>query len=164
MEIEKKFLLKRLPEGLEQYERLVIEQGYLCTDPVVRIRRSNDQYILTYKSHEGIEVPQEGSGVRINQEVEVPLNRPAYEHLREKIDGNPVRKCRYLIPLEDGSTGELDIFEGVLSGLTLIEVEFADAETAGRFVPPDWFGENVSDDYRYSNSFLSTCEDLTVFQ
>lgn len=182
MEIEKKFLLRRIPENLEQYEKRVIEQGYLCTNPVVRIRRSNDEYILTYKSHAGVDDLQEGvepggaargevgmygqvhSEVRVNQEVEAPLNQTAYEHLRQKIDGNPVRKRRYLIPLEDGNTGELDVFEGVLSGLTLIEVEFPDVESAGRFVPPDWFGQNVSDDYRYSNSFLSTCKDLTAFR
>ena len=52
MEIERKFLVKRenLPENLEQYPSKVIEQGYLCTEPVVRIRKSNDNYYLTYKS------------------------------------------------------------------------------------------------------------------
>ena len=52
MEIERKFLVKKenLPENLEQYPCKVIEQGYLCTEPVVRIRKSNDNYYLTYKS------------------------------------------------------------------------------------------------------------------
>ncbi len=52
LEIERKFLIKRenLPENLEQYPSKVIEQGYLCTEPVVRIRKSNDNYYLTYKS------------------------------------------------------------------------------------------------------------------
>ena len=50
MEIEKKFKIKKLPDNLEQYEQKHIEQGYLCTNPVVRIRKSNDRYILTYKS------------------------------------------------------------------------------------------------------------------
>ena len=49
MEIERKYLIKTLPEHLEQYPCKVIEQGYLNTNPVVRIRRSNDDYILTYK-------------------------------------------------------------------------------------------------------------------
>ena len=49
MEIERKFLIKKekLPENLSQYPCLHIEQGYLCTDPVVRIRRQNDEYYLT---------------------------------------------------------------------------------------------------------------------
>ena len=43
MEIERKYLIDRLPENLEQYECKHIEQGYLNTDPVVRIRKSNDK-------------------------------------------------------------------------------------------------------------------------
>ena len=49
MEIERKYLVKILPDHLEQYPCRQIEQGYLSTNPVVRIRRSNDRYILTYK-------------------------------------------------------------------------------------------------------------------
>lgn len=43
-EIERKFLVKKLPEDLEKYECRQLEQGYLCTEPVVRIRRSDDTY------------------------------------------------------------------------------------------------------------------------
>ena len=50
MEIERKFLISSVPEHLEQYKKRVIEQGYMCTGPVVRVRRDNDEYYLTYKS------------------------------------------------------------------------------------------------------------------
>ena len=50
MEIERKFLVKKLPESLGQYKKREIEQAYLCNDPVVRVRRDNDEYYLTYKS------------------------------------------------------------------------------------------------------------------
>lgn len=162
MEIEKKFLIRKLPERLEQYPVKHIEQGYLCTDPVVRIRKSNDRYILTYKSQMGLEGQTE-QDVRVNQEVEVSLNQAGYEHLREKTDGCMIQKDRYIIPLPDGHTGELDIFHGILEGLVFIEVEFADSEDAKAFIPPEWFGDNVSGDHRYSNSFLSTCKDLSAF-
>lgn len=162
MEIEKKFLIKSLPPGLGQYKKKEIEQGYLCLSPVVRIRKSNSQYILTYKS-----LPSGtgggGSGVRVNNEIEAPLTKEAYEHLCEKTDGHIIKKTRYLIPLPDGHTGELDIFGGNLKGLYFIEVEFSDEEDAAGFIPPDWFGENVSDDKRYANSFLSQCGSLDVF-
>ena len=46
MEIEKKFKVKQLPDNLDGYEQKHIEQGYLCVNPVVRIRKSNDRYIL----------------------------------------------------------------------------------------------------------------------
>lgn len=163
MEIEKKFLLREFPRHLERFEKKEIEQGYLCTDPVVRIRRSNEEYILTYKSKFGIDEEQ-NRDTRVNHEVEVPLSQHGYEHLREKIDGNLIRKSRYLIPLEDGHMGELDVFAGVLEGLCFIEVEFLDQEDARGFNPPDWFGENVSEDKRYSNSFLSECTDLSAFR
>lgn len=52
MEIERKFLIKKeqLPKDLANCSFHKIEQGYLCTDPVVRIRRQDDEYYLTYKS------------------------------------------------------------------------------------------------------------------
>lgn len=160
MEIEKKFLVQEMPE-VSSYEKKEIEQGYLCVSPVVRIRKSNDCYILTCKSKQGVK--EESVEAQINQEMEMPLSEEGYLHLREKIDGHLIQKSRYLIPLPDGHTGELDVFHGVLSGLVFIEVEFADEEDAATFIPPDWFGENVSKDKRYANSFLSKCEDLTAF-
>ncbi len=160
MEIEKKFLVKILPEELYKYSKKDIEQGYLCIDPVVRVRKSNDKYILTYKS-----APDESSSdVKVCNEIEVPLTKEGYYHLREKVDNNLIKKVRYIIPLPDGHTGELDIFEGTLKGLYFIEVEFADEEDAKMFVPPDWFGDNVSGDKRYTNSFLSQCDSLDVFK
>lgn len=161
MEIEKKFLIREMPD-LSAYEKKEIEQGYLCVNPVVRIRKSNDRYILTYKSKQGTG-DAERLEAQVNQEVEVPLNEEGYLHLREKVDEHLIQKSRYLIPLPDGHTGELDVFHGLLSGLVFIEVEFADEEDAAAFLPPDWFGENVSKDKRYSNSFLSKCGDLSVF-
>lgn len=161
MEIEKKFRVKRLPDNLTDYPKKEIEQGYLCTRPVVRIRKSDDRYILTYKS--GI-LPEEEGNVRVSQEMEAALTEEGYLHLREKADYFLISKTRYIIPLPDGHIGELDIFHGRLDGLYFIEVEFADEEDALHFVPPDWFGENVSRDKRFSNSFLSRCENLDVFK
>ena len=160
MEIEKKFLVKVLPDSLYQYSKKDIEQGYLCHSPVVRIRRSNDKYILTYKSMSD----ESSNDVKVCNEIEVPLTEEGYYHLRDKIDNNLIKKVRYIIPLPDGHTGELDIFDGVLKGLYFIEVEFADEEDAKMFVPPDWFGDNVSGDERYTNSFLSQCDNLDMFK
>lgn len=159
MEIEKKFKINALPEHLEKYQKKEIEQGYLCTAPVVRIRKSNERYILTYKS----DYAEDGENVRMCEEVELSLTEEGYLHLREKVDNYLISKTRYLVPLPDGHTGELDVFHGRLQGLYFIEVEFTDEEDAARFVPPEWFGENVSRDKRYTNSFLSQCDSLKVF-
>ena len=162
MEIEKKFKIKKFPLALEQYASKHIEQGYLCVNPVVRIRKSDDRYILTYKSKFGVD-DTEASDVRINNEMEVLLNEEGYAHLREKIDGFLIEKTRYIIPLPDGHTGEFDVFEGALKGLYYIEVEFKDEQDAADFQPPQWFGENVSDDIRYSNSYISGLTEIPEF-
>ena len=145
MEIERKFLVKYLPENLENYEQKRISQGYLCTNPVLRIRRSNEEYFLTYK----------GAGLVAREEHEFPISAEAFEHMLAKIDGILIDKIRYLIPLEDGYTAELDIFQGTLAPLCLVEVEFASMEEALQFVAPDWFGDDVSDSGEYHNSNLS---------
>lgn len=144
MEIERKYLIKTLPENLEQYPLRVLEQGYLCTTPVVRIRKDNDKYELTYKS----------GGLMARQEYNLPLTADAYEHLRLKVDGRIISKKRYMLPLRE-YTIELDIFEGDLAPLMLAEVEFSSIEEANVFEPPEWFGEDVTFDGRYHNSCLS---------
>ena len=151
MEIERKFLIAMMPDNLPGYPHHEIEQGYLCTDPVIRIRRQDDDYILTYKS----------GGLLAREEYNLPLNAHAYRHLREKTDGRRISKTRYLIPL-DPYTIELDVFHEDLSPLVLAEVEFESIEAAQSFVPPDWFGEDVTYDGRYHNSYLSGCSSSDI--
>lgn len=147
MEIERKFLIeqKNLPKNLEDYPCLHIEQGYLCTDPVVRIRRQNDTYILTYKS----------KGLLAREEYNLPLTQEAYAHLKSKADGIVLSKKRYVIPERDGLSIELDVFLAPYEGLLLAEVEFPSEEAAKSYVPPAWFGEDVTYSTKYHNSTLS---------
>ena len=134
MEIERKYLLKQLPSNLDSYACKKIAQGYLCTSPVVRVRRSNDSYYMTYK----------GAGLMVREEYNLPLTKEAYDHLVQKIDG--------------GLTAELDVFEGDLAPLTLVEVEFDSVDAANEFTAPDWFGEDVTESGKYHNSYLSRLE------
>jgi CYTH domain-containing protein len=145
MEIERKYLVPQLPGQLEQYPAKKIAQGYLNISPVIRIRRSDDEYYLTYK----------GEGLMVREEYNLPLTREAYEHLLPKIDGLLIEKTRYLIALSGGLTAELDVFEGSLAPLVLVEVEFDTVEAANSFCPPDWFGEDVTNSGKYHNSTLS---------
>ncbi len=158
MEIERKYTLKRLPEGLEVYQCREIEQAYLCTSPVVRVRKSGDKYYLTYK----------GEGLMAREEYNLPLDKGAYEHLRAKADGNVICKKRYAIPLENPQFEssyaplkkpelviELDVFELPFAPLIMAEVEFPDIEMANAFIPPDWFDKDVTFDSRYHNSVMS---------
>ena len=144
MEIERKYLLKELPK-LENYPRRKLEQAYLCTAPVVRVRREDDNYYMTYK----------GGGMLARAEHNLPLNEEAYEHLKKKADGNVIGKTRYLIPLEDGLTAEVDVFEEPFAPLIMAEVEFSSEEQANEFIPPEWFGKEVTFDEKYHNSYMS---------
>lgn len=159
MEIERKFTVKTLPDNLEQYTCHIIEQAYLNTDPVVRIRRQDDEYYLTYK----------GRGLMAREEYNLPLNGDSYYHLREKSDGNVITKKRYVIPIQhptftsDYSKSidqislfvELDIFDAPFAPLVIAEVEFPDEAAANAFLPLDWFDQDVTNDPSYHNSTLS---------
>lgn len=140
MEIERKFLIKELP-NLSKYESKHITQGYLNTNPVVRVREDGDKYYLTYK----------GKGLLAREEANLPLTKEAFEHLVVKSDGRIIKKTRYLIPL-DPYTIELDVFEGDHAPLIMAEVEFPSIEEANAFIPPAWFGEDVTSDSSYHNS------------
>ena len=146
VEIEKKFLIASMPENLESYKCRIIEQGYLCTDPVVRVRRSNDEYYLTYK----------GRGLLEREEYNLPLTPEGYEHLIQKADGNIIRKKRYLIPIEGSDRiVELDVFDPPFAPLVLAEVEFESTEQADAFKMLPWFEKEVTNDKQYQNSNMS---------
>jgi len=161
MEIEKKYLVSELPKNLDSYEKKEIEQGYLCTKPVVRIRRSNEEYYLTYKSPiKNTSDDKKKANILFNNEIEMPLTKESYEHLRNKVDNNIIRKTRYLIPLENDLVGEFDVFHGKLEGLYFIEVEFPNEEAATSFCAPSWFLKDVSVDKRFRNNYLTVVNNL----
>lgn len=149
MEIERKYLIHTLPDHLEDYPHHTLEQAYLCTEPVVRVRRDDNDYILTYKS----------KGLMVREEYNLPLTEEAYRHLLVKADGRIITKERYCIPYGDHLTVELDVFDGDLAPLLLAEVEFASEEEANAFTPPAWFGEDVTFSSKYHNSTLSQKKD-----
>ncbi len=159
MEIERKFTIKHMPENLESYSFHYIEQAYLSVSPVVRVRKEDDEYYLTYK----------GSGMLARDEYNLPLDEQSYYHLREKADGNIISKRRYLIPLKNPGfkegfpappddytlTIELDVFDAPFAPLTMAEVEFGSREAAVAFVPPEWFDQDVTYCEEYHNSYMA---------
>jgi CYTH domain-containing protein len=146
MEIERKFTIKKLPANLDSYPCHLIEQAYLNTNPVVRVRRQDEEYYMTYK----------GKGLMAREEYNLPLNKEAYYHLREKADGNIISKKRYVIPIEQTDLCvELDVFDEPFAPLIIAEVEFPDKETAETFQMLDWFSQDVTNDPAYHNSNLS---------
>lgn len=146
MEIERKYYIETVPEHLEQYPFHLIEQAYLCTNPVVRVRREDNAFYMTYKSR----------GLLSREEYNLPLTEEAYLHLLKKADGRILTKRRYLIPLEGTAyIIELDVFEGDYKGLVLAEVEFPTEEEALAFAAPEWFTRDVTFSGEYQNSRLA---------
>lgn len=163
MEIEKKYLVKNVPFDFGKYPCMIMEQGYISVDPVIRIRKADEKYVLTVKS----------KGLLARQEFEIDMEADAYQRLLKKVDGNLLSKRRYVIPLSDteGSVGnaeldqmlkiELDVFEGVFQGLIYAEVEFPSEDAANAFQAPAWFRKDVTMDGTYHNSSLSCMDEET---
>lgn len=144
IEIERRFLVDVLPEPLPRPTRIL--QGYLMTEPAaVRVRRADGAYTLTIKS---------GTGVR-RTEIERPLDASEFDALWEVATDLRIEKRRHRVELEGGAVAELDLFDGDLAGRRLVEVEFDDEDAASSFVPPGWFGREVTTDPRYTNAGLA---------
>ncbi len=144
IEIERKFLVNYIPD-LKNCKSYYIKQGYLSINPVLRIRQKNEKYIFTFK----------GKGDIQREEFEKQITKEEFENLWLKIEGEPIIKTRYIIPLENGLLAELDIYDGSLKGFKNVEVEFNNIKDAENFVPPDWFGEDITKNVKYTNAYLS---------
>ncbi len=146
-EIERKFLLPGVPDGLDAHPSERIEQGYLAvTDEVeVRVRRRGERTFLTVKSI--------GAGTRVEEELAIDERR--FASLWPLTEGRRVVKVRTAIPAGDGLTIELDVYADALAGLVVAEVEFPSEEAAAAWQPPEWLGEDVTDDARFKNRTLA---------
>ena len=151
MEIERKFLLKKVPSELKITGQKEIEQYYLCREDktVVRVRRTDDKYTLTIKRGGGIS----------RFEREIAISYTDFAEIASISQDRKIIKTRYLAPL-DNFTVELDVFRENLEGLILAEIEFQNEEQAKKFIPPAWIGKEVTDDYRYTNSYLSITQKI----
>lgn len=147
-EIERKFLVRKLPDGLTTYPSNEISQGYLVSldDGLqVRLRKSGERHTLTFKR---------GTG-NVREEREVELTAKQFDALWPATEGKRLVKTRYEIPLCQ-RTVEIDLYHDRHEGLIVAEVEFDDEEAAKSFQPPDWLGDDVTGDPRYSNQLLAS--------
>lgn len=148
VEVERKFLVSALPD-LGALDAVSVRQGYLtASDDSVeaRLRQTDDAFFMTLKSGEGLQ----------RTEYEIPIDRSQFDVLWPATAGRRVEKIRYVGRLEDRWVFELDVFSGRLASLVLVEVEFPSREAASTFVPPSWFGREVTNDKRFKNKALAT--------
>ena len=145
-EVERKWLVTELPDltGLKGKE---VIQGYIAVTSdgtEVRVRQKGDKYFQTIKSDGGL----------VRGEIEVELRKEQYDDLWQATAGRRLEKTRYEIGL-DGAKIELDVYKGSLTGLIVAEVEFPSVRDSEKFLPPGWFGQEVTEDKRYKNKNLA---------
>jgi len=147
MEIERKFVLGRVPDDMiagcrgEQ-----IRQGYLLHDEnsELRIRQRDDHYWMTVKQGTGLS--------RFEQECEIPETQ--FNMLWPLTEGRRIEKTRYSVPVGE-HLFEIDLFSGALSRLIVLEIEFPDVETSQLFTQPDFIAREVTEDRSYKNAVLA---------
>jgi adenylate cyclase len=146
-EIERKFLVKWLPDNLKQSRSFVIEQGYLATESAgrqVRLRKRGRTTSLTFKVDRGSH----------REEREIKLSPKQFAALWPGTTGRRLRKVRYEIPW-DNVMIEIDVYRGRHAGLVVAEVEFSDSASCRSFKAPWWLGREVTGEKRYSNVRLA---------
>jgi len=159
IEIEKTFLVKNIPANLSSYKSFKIKQGYLSsTYPVLRIRQKDDKYEITKK------IPLKPDDFSAVEEINIPLTKDEFDKLWP-LTQKSLQKTRYLIPLSNNLTAELDVFDGKLFGLSWVEVEFSSIEEMNNFQKPDWFGKDITQEDFAANSFIAdkTFEEIKKF-
>lgn len=143
MEIERKFLVREMPY-LEGCEKSEIVQGYISLTPETRVRKRDNKYYLTIK----------GEGDVVREETEKEVSEKEGKELFSQVESKLIEKTRYLINIGK-YIAELDIYKNHLEGLVVVEVEFETEADANNFVPPTWFGEDISKNKEYRNKVLA---------
>lgn len=149
-EIERKFLIKKLPNLNDKQYKEYIEQYYLSKNPEIRIRKKIREIDIKNKVTYYMTIKSEGNLVR--DELEFQIYPSVFNQLKAQANDNRIIKTRYYLPCGK-YTVNLDVYHSIV--LLTVEVEFRDIEEANSFNPPDWFGEEVTNDKRYKNKNLA---------
>lgn len=146
-EIERKFLIRRLPLEILHSRHSRIAQGYLANEPGsrhVRLRKRGKTASLTFKNGRGSS----------REEREIRLSARQFATLWPATAGRRLRKTRYEVDWKSFVI-EIDIYHGQNRGLVVAEVEFGSEASCRNFKPPAWFGREVTGEKRYSNVRLA---------
>ncbi|MFY9984042.1 MAG: hypothetical protein WAK31_04760 [Chthoniobacterales bacterium] len=147
-EIERKFLIRNLPDDFFQLPHVEIVQGYVALDPsgvAVRLRQWGTKYRMTVKSDRA----------DFHIEREIVLTEEQFAELWPATEGRRLRKVRYQVPHQEYVI-EVDVYRGRAEGLIVAELEFPDQKSRANFQKPDWLGTEISGLEQYSNHALAT--------
>lgn len=149
-EIERRWLLKKLPPevNLSKLKFTNIQQSYISRKPVLRLRsHDNKEFVLCVKT-------QGDKKSLARPEQEILISKKEYNSLMLLAKTEPIIKRRHFLKYKKLNV-EIDIFGGYLKGLIIFEVEFKTEKQAMSFVPPSWFGKEITGIKKYANSSLA---------
>lgn len=147
IEIERKFLVTSEAFKNDAITQNRIAQGYLSSVPerTVRVRIKGDKGFLTIKG-----ISSESGMSRFEWEQEIPVDEA--KKLLFLCEKGVIDKTRFEVK-SGHHLFEIDVFHGENEGLIMAEIELnSENET---FEKPNWLGEEVTNDSRYYNSYLS---------
>ena len=149
VELERTFLLKEMPEGIEDYKSIEILDIYFplsIPHPILRLRKKGNLLTLTKKS------PIENDS-SVQEEQTIMLSEKEYIEL-SKIPGKRLRKVRYYYPFGKRLT-EIDVFLDDLEGLVLVDFEFDFVKEKEEFPIPDFCLADVTQEEAIAGGFLA---------
>jgi len=146
LEIERKFLITKIPADITQYPHHNIMQWYYFNEgeKLVRLRKKGNQYYQTIKSSYGL----------TREEDEESLTQSVFEEDRNNVEDRYLEKTRYEIPYE-WKTIELDIYNWKLEWLVVAEIEFTSEQEANGFKMPDRFDRELTGMAEAENAYLA---------
>ncbi len=150
-EIEKKYLLSRLPKALP--ERYVdIQDTYLPNCSLrLRIERNCSGIVIGRKLTKKDKAPERGSTVSVI--TSLYLSEDDLKALGS-LNGFTLNKRRHIYEDEKNRI-VFDVFRGKLEGLILAEIEFKDERSCSNFEPPESEWREVTSNPNYSGGYLA---------
>lgn len=147
IEIERKFLVTSEEFKNQAFAKNTITQGYLNSNPerTVRIRIKGESGFLTIKG--------KGNATGLSRfEWETEISLTEAKPLLALCEIGIIQKIRYEVKYGK-HIFEVDVFSGENEGLIIAEIELTSEEEP--FEKPDWLGNEVTNDKRYYNAYLS---------
>lgn len=160
IEIERVFLVKQLPDDLLKYKPVAMDTGDFYENNKKEEVAINHLTVRSKDDHYEIRKKEGSSGYK-KIEHTIYITKEEFDLLMS-VAPQRHQKNRYLYPIEDGHICELDIYLGKLTGYARVEVEFKSEEEMNNFVPPQWFGVEITalNHYIHKNLGSITFNDL----